>query len=184
MKNVIEMPKQSKNTGTNSVKLLAKLFIGFYLVILFIMLAWSTSCSNDDKEPVAGKDGMSCTVEQLTDKTIVTCGASTVTIPHGKDGAKGDTGAAGQKGEKGETGVAGNDGKDGKNGQDVEAIIIDPCPEATTPHAEIILRIGTQYVAYFEQSGQRRLTVLLPGTTYQTTDGRGSNCQFTVPLKD
>lgn len=56
--------------------------------------------------------------------------------------------------------------------------IISPCG-ITTGWYEVVLRTsGGDYLAYFEQGGNRFLVKLQRGTDYSTTDGRG--CNFRV----
>ena len=53
--------------------------------------------------------------------TITFAHSGTVTIYHGKDGAKGETGDKGEKGDKGETGAVGPQGPQGEQGEKGEA---------------------------------------------------------------
>jgi len=56
--------------------------------------------------------------------------------------------------------------------------LIDPCGDQPGIYDEVIMRLSDgRYVAYFENGGARRLSVLVPGS-YSTTDGGA--CVFTV----
>lgn len=57
--------------------------------------------------------------------------------------------------------------------------VVDPCPNVTSnSYKEVLLKLSSgQLVAYFENSGDRFLTVLKPGN-YRTTDSR--ECSFSV----
>jgi hypothetical protein len=56
--------------------------------------------------------------------------------------------------------------------------LLDPCSDYAG-YDEVLMRLSTgQVIAYFESGGKRHLTVLLPNTTYQTTDAQ--NCVFSL----
>lgn len=73
----------------------------------------------------------------------------------------------------------GTDGVDGVDAPVSGTIteVIDPCGDGPG-FDEVILRLGVdQLVAYFEQGGDRFLSILTPGN-YSTTDSQ--SCPFTV----
>lgn len=110
-------------------------------------------------------------------------------LPEPIPGPKGDVGETGPMGEVGPMGPQGEAGIDGKDGSTV--LVVFPCGEDSVRHAEILLLIDGQYIAYFQNiikvgsgNGQpvkdveARLTVLEEGTNYMLTDG--SKCKFHI----
>lgn len=113
------------------------------------------------------------------------------TGPKGEQGETGPKGEQGEKGDKGDAGQDGNNGIDGIDGADgTQVEVIFPCGEDSIRHGEIILKIDTQFIAYFQnivkQGGanspvkevEARLTVLEENTLYMLTDG--SQCKFRI----
>lgn len=98
-----------------------------------------------------GKDGTSCSVEEVSGGAIVSCPNKSVFI---------------------------EDGADGIDGKDAVAELIDPCGDGPG-FDEVLLRLSTgELIAYFESGeGERHLSVIGPGA-YSTTDEQ--SCRFDV----
>lgn len=92
------------------------------LLGLIILAACGTPDDNYTvtNNPIAGKDGKSCTVTDNALGALVTCDDGTSQLisdgSKGDQGAKGDTGTQGSKGEKGNTGMTGATGSKGDQG--------------------------------------------------------------------
>ena len=189
--------------------MLKKILWAFWLVLVWFVVFSSvlicTSCGQDRRDraedcfngcpkeeaqpevilvPMPGRDGESCTVERVDGGSKIKCGDSQAFVA---DGGKGETGDKGSQGDRGDTGASGRDGIDGRRGDDgtpgtpgtvVRTVTL--CG-STSPHAEVAIKIGDSWVAYFQDAGgtNERLTVLIPGVHYASTDGF-QTCQFTV----
>lgn len=167
-----------------------KFFIG-----LSVLLAFG-ACSSLPSADIQTKTNSSCTVTKTQDGAIVTCpDGSEVFIPQGEngkdgiDGQDGQDGRDGTDGKNGENGIDGKDGLDGTNGIDgqngengkdasIPTIVLCGSEKA---HAEIAMKVGDQWVVYFENGNgsARRLTILVPGIVYVSTDGI-QTCRFTT----
>jgi hypothetical protein len=128
--------------------------------------------------PLPGKDGQSCEVTKVGGGSEIRCGDSKTFVA---DGAKGDQGVVGDTGMDGNSGRDGLDGRDGKDGLDSDPVRTVVLCGSTSPHAEIAIKIGGSWIAYFEENGgsNRRLTELVPGARYMSTDGI-QTCVFTT----
>ena len=84
-------------------------------------------------------------------------------------------GTRGDTGDKGDTGAA---GQNGTNGIVIQTVTL--CG-STQPHAEVALHVNGQWLVYFENGNgsNRRLTTLVPGSYYVSTDGF-QQCVFTT----
>lgn len=129
-----------------------------------------------------GTSGLNCSVSKQASTATITCDGSSVQVLDGLDGAKGD---------KGDTGAQ---GPQGLSGSIVE--VVELCPNSSSPHREIALRVAPNKVVVFLQQSDLvkvnapggqvevlqnlsgRLTLLQNGFTYQTTDG--NSCKFKV----
>lgn len=101
-----------------------------------------------------GNSGTSCSVSSVSNGAVITCGNTSAVVLNGVDGT---------------------DGLDGNDGTQVD--IVTPCPATANNHSEQLLCIADELLAVFVASNnQIRLTKLVIGTNYQTTDGR--QCQF------
>jgi hypothetical protein len=145
------------------------LFIGAILAVILVLF---TGC---------GKGPKANSVLCFLNKGFVSCQDKEIQamIPEPINGVDGQDGTNGQDGADGKDGV---DGKDGS-----EVLVVFPCGEDSVRHAEILLLIGGQYIAYFQnivKQGQpvvdveARLTVLEENTLYMLTDG--SKCKFSI----
>jgi len=98
-----------------------------------------------------GKDGSSCSVETVQGGAVISC----------TDGS----------------GSLITSGVDGLDGGDAFIELIDPCGDGPG-FDEVLLRLTDgRLVAYFEQGGNRFLSVISDGN-YRTTDAQG--CYFSV----
>lgn len=101
-----------------------------------------------------------------------------VLIENGKDGLNGANGADGEDGI---------DGQDGANGNNASIKLVTPCPELGVPqdYPEALVCINEEELfAVYSPNGSAkfvRLTPLLEGAVYSTTDGR--SCTFKVGLQ-
>lgn len=108
-----------------------------------------------------GANGEGCSVQAVgasptlpNGGALITCGSTSTIVANGSDGAPGAASV-------------------------MEVIV--PCPETATAHSETLLRAGNVVIASFSSNAQgdnTRLTVLVPGQGYVTTDNRG--CSFSI----
>lgn len=121
------------------------------LLILGIFL---TGCSESS---FVGIDPASqCFPEQVSDGVQFTCkDGSTYTVKNGLDGS---------------------DGLDGEDSFIVD--VIDPCGQETTHDEVLLLTEDGNYLAYFSNGTDSRLSLLSEGILYRTTDG--TNCRFSI----
>lgn len=109
-----------------------------------------------------GPQGDGCTVSAVVANiqapnggAMVICGSSSTLILNGSDGA---AGAAATSPD-----------------------ILRPCPNLAGSYAEVLMRYGSVVVASFSSNmagDNTRFTVLVPNTSYTTTDGR--SCSFSI----
>lgn len=98
-----------------------------------------------------GKDGESCSLEQVTNGVLVKCPTGNAVVYNGIDG---------------------------RDGTDSVLEIIDPCGNQENQFDEIILRLSDgSLLCYFQSGDQRFLSLIGPGN-YITTDNQ--SCYFTV----
>ena len=101
----------------------------------------------------------------------------------GKDGLNGSDGKDGLNGSDGKDGLNGSDGKDGASGKDGLSAVseIIPLCGSTAAHAEVAFRVDGKWLVYFENpdGSGRRLTTLVAGQPYRSTDGI-QTCNFTT----
>lgn len=127
-----------------------------YVSILMVLVGCSDH-SHFEKDP-------ECSVTKSGNVAKLTCNGDTVELKDGEDG---------------QDGLDGVDGVNGTDGLFVD--IIDPCGQEGNYDEVILVTNAGQFVAYFAQNGaanQARLTILVEGPTYKTTDG--TNCKFKV----
>jgi len=107
------------------------------------------------------KDPEQCTVQEVVDGAIISCGNSMVKIKNGSDGKNGADGVTPLP-----------------SPYDITEII-DPCGDDPNHADEIILKLyDGSYLVYFEDGGRRFLSLLEHGKTYQTTDRQ--KCKFMI----
>lgn len=121
------------------------------ILVSFALLL--SSCAEDGRNGLDGKDGSSCAVEQLVNGAIITC-------------------------ENGTTAVILN----GENAAPTAYTVVehvDVCGKQSS-FDEILLRLANgQIIAHFS-SGSNQFLSLLPSGNYRTTDG--TNCDFAVDV--
>ena len=125
-----------------------------------------------------GQDGVSCQVLRDEVATMIKCGEYAYYVYDGKDGSRGTDGI---NGTDGTAGTDGKDGTNGKNGVDATPVQSVALCGSTQPHAEIAIKVSGSWIAYFENGdgSNRRLTALIPGQYYRSTDGF-QTCTFTT----
>ena len=108
----------------------------------------------DGVDGTNGVNAEQCYVEPINSGTNIICGSSIVTI------------------------LDGVDGEDGADGTNSITEIIDPCGDNPGKFDEVLIRLeNNQLLVYFEDAGNRFLSLLSPGN-YRTTDSQ--KCYFTV----
>jgi hypothetical protein len=128
-------------------------------VILAIIVLSAIACArgrrgHNGTDGDNGSPGIGCSVEQVVNGAIVTCGTTTAII---LDGA------------------AGEDGQDA-NGTYAVIEIVKPC--ADTGSKEVLFRLASgDVVAHYSHGSKQYLAILSPGT-YNLTDG--TQCAFTL----
>lgn len=152
-------------------------------IIGLCLLGLLASCGDSTNARINAD--VNCSVESAGNLTTITCpdGSQSIVI-NGTDGQNGQDGVDGINGSNGIDGINGTDGQNGQDGVDgqdgINGVIVDvmnPCGDAAQTEDEILLVLDNGGVlAYFEQGGNRRLSLLEPNKRYQTTDG--DKCQF------
>lgn len=132
------------------------IFIGMLLVAILIMLG---GCGSAKFEPL----NYQCRIQG---DLIVCPDGSTAMLPEdGQDGTDGIDGV---------DGINGLPGTDGAPG--FVTGVVEPCPDITMPHPEVLLTLATgQVMAWYMDRG---FVILQEGVNYQTTDGK--SCIFTI----
>lgn len=128
-----------------------------------MVLFFLTACGNQVIEKTIIEPCYTFPYEEV-DGYILQCGdMEPVIIYNGKDGLDGEA------------------GEDGVSPKGLELVV--PCPETAVPssYPETLLCLNDETLFAVYDSGKKgevRLSLLLEGQAYQTTDGR--NCRFTV----
>lgn len=107
-----------------------------------------------------GNPGVSCSVEQLENGALITCGESQAVIFNGSDG---------------------EDGQDALSGMIGIAEILNPCgPEFAGE--EVLLKLSNGLVLALHDGGPQldRLALLSPGVEYVTSDSHQNQCHFSI----
>lgn len=106
-----------------------------------------------------GTAGTSCSVSSLQNGALISCGVSSAVILNGIDGVNALTGMIGI------------------------AEILNPC-NSVGPHNEILLKLSNGLVLALYDGGPQldRLSLLIPGVQYVTTDKHNSSCQFSIDV--
>jgi len=116
-----------------------------------------------------GLPGSSCSVQATTNGAAITCGTSApVMVTNGATGATGQQGPAGTL----------------PSGAIFISAILTPCASSFVNHDEILLKLSNgKVIAVFDGGpNEDRLTFLVPGVMYRTTDHNNPNrtCDFKI----
>jgi hypothetical protein len=120
---------------------------------------------------IQGVPGSSCSVARKAGDNYVTVSCPQQTDVVIYDGLQGQQGLKGDKGDQGETGATGQAG--------AGVSVLYPCGRGT--HTEIFLKLSTGEIVAVYDGGPNddRLTLLIQGVTYTTTDrDTRNNCLF------
>ena len=139
------------------------------IAVTLLILSLASGCSG--VRGYTGKDGASCTVEQLANGAAITCeDGSTSLILNGAQGAIGMSGPIGPQGNPGVSPPAGN--------YDVVGLV-DPCGDG--PGAdEVLLRLRDGRLLAHYSSGSYEFLALIGTGLWRTTDQQ--SCYFNVGL--
>lgn len=153
-----------------------------YLFLIAATLSTMACARTTIKEAaVNGKDGQSCTVEQLVNGALIKCATSMAVVYNGIDGANGTDGVDGADGTDGTNGTDGRDGAPAPVTFGVRGYIY-PCNNVNS-NKEVFLRMtdGSILAVYDGGNGLSRLAKLQPGN-YITTDGATCNISISTGL--
>jgi hypothetical protein len=120
---------------------------------------------------IQGVPGSSCSVARKAGDNYVTVSCPQQTDVVIYDGLEGQQGLKGDKGDQGQTGATGQAG--------TSVSVLYPCGKGT--HTEIFLKLSTGEIVAVYDGGPNddRLTLLIQGVTYTTTDrDTKKNCLF------
>lgn len=139
------------------------------LILTIAMLATACGAHRSGAPGVdglPGAPGVGCSVQDVVNGAIITCGPDSVLILDGT------------------AGIDGQNGTDGQDGQDAPPTaytvteLVDPCGDGPG-FDEVIFRLANgQLVAHYAGGGNLQFLALLGPGAYRTTDSQA--CNFTV----
>lgn len=117
-----------------------------------------------------GSNGTSCSVSSTSNGAMITCGNTSQVVSNGAVGATGPMGPQGQPGTNALANAIGI------------AAILKPCGDEFA-HDEVLMKLtdGRVIAVYDGGPNSDRLAILVPNTTYITTDrSNNSQCSFRI----